>query len=317
MIDDVIPGQVFKSFEKQLQHKGEENIESTLKEITEKIVPGMCHWSHPHNIAWFPCIHPRVTILGSMLEYSLNCVGFSRASCPAMTEMEQLVLDWLADLLGLPDHFKFRSKTNGGGAFHGTAGEAIFIACLACRSRVLRSVSNINPRDIVAYCSDQAHSTCWRAADMSLMQLRKIKSDGFGRMDVENLIKQMKIDLQCGLTPAFIAVTLGTTGLCAFDDLYSIAEHVRKFERDTGLKIWIHVDAAYGGPAFWLTEKRRLMQGVEEVDSFNTQMAKIGLGGSADSSPMWVRNRLDFNEAFSETSDYFEINENELENQGI
>ena len=223
----------------------------------------------------------------------------------------------LADLLGLPDHFKFQSKTNGGGAFHGTAGEAIFIACLACRSRVLRSDPNVNPRDIVAYCSDQAHSTCWRAADMSLMQLRKIKSDGFGRMDVEKLIKQMKIDLQSGLTPAFIAVTLGTTGLCAFDDLYSIAEHVRKFERDTGLKIWIHVDAAYGGPAFWLTEKRRLMQGVEEVDSFNTQMAKIGLAGSADSSPMLVRNRLDFNEAFSETSDDFEINENELDNQGI
>ena len=89
----------------------------------EQIVPGMCHWSHPHNIAWFPCIHPRVTILGSMLEYSLNCVGFSWESSPALTEMEQLVLDWLADLFGLPEHFKFYSNASGGGAFQGSAGE--------------------------------------------------------------------------------------------------------------------------------------------------------------------------------------------------
>ena len=116
---------VYKSFAKRLQDKGEENIESTLNEIMEKIVPGMCHWSHPHNIAWFPCIHPRVTILGSMLEYSLNCVGFSWESSPALTEMEQLVLDWLADLFGLPEHFKFYSNAAGGGAFQGSAGEGL------------------------------------------------------------------------------------------------------------------------------------------------------------------------------------------------
>ena len=125
VIGDVIPGQVYTSFAKRLQDKGEENIETTLTEIVEKIIPGMCHWSHPHNIAWFPNVHPRVTIIGSMLEYSLNCVGFSWASSPALTEMEQLVLDWLADIFGLPDHFKFQSKTAGGGAFQGTAGEGM------------------------------------------------------------------------------------------------------------------------------------------------------------------------------------------------
>ena len=119
----LISSKVFKSFAKRLQDKGEENIESTLNEIMEKIVPGMCHWSHPHNIAWFPCIHPRVTIIGSMLEHSLNCVGFSWASSPALAEMEQLVLDWLADLFGLPEYFKFQSNTPGGGAFQGSAGE--------------------------------------------------------------------------------------------------------------------------------------------------------------------------------------------------
>ena len=121
----LISFKVYRSFANRLQDKGEENIQSTLNEIMEQIVPGMCHWSHPHNIAWFPCIHPRVTIIGSMLEYSLNCVGFSWESSPALTEMEQLVLDWLADLFGLPEHFKFHSNTAGGGAFQGSAGEGL------------------------------------------------------------------------------------------------------------------------------------------------------------------------------------------------
>ena len=116
--------------------------------------------------------------------------------------------------------------------------KAIFNACLSARSRVLRFKSNIDPRDIVAYCSDQAHSTAARAAGMSLMKIRerfqnnyffsrtcfktdfeilnprKIKSDELGRMNGENLVKQMRNDIESGLIPAFVAATLGTTGLC-------------------------------------------------------------------------------------------------------
>ena len=112
--------------------------------------------------------------------------------------------------------------------------KAIFNACLSARSRVLRNKSNIDPREIVAYCSDQAHSTTARAAGMSLMKIserfenyyffhridfeilnpRKIKSDELGRMNGENLVKQIRTDIESGLIPAFVAATLGTTGLC-------------------------------------------------------------------------------------------------------
>ena len=77
-------------------------------------------------------------------------------------------------------------------------------------------------------------------------------------------------------------------------------EHVRKLEIETGLKIWIHVDAAYGGPVFWLEEKRNLMRGVDKIDSFNANLAKVGLGGF-DSSPMWVRSRFDLINSFIES----------------
>ena len=101
----------------------------------------------------------------------------------------------------------------------------------------------------------------------------------------------------------------------AFDDLYSITERVRKFEIEIGLKIWIHVDAAYGGPIFWLEEKRHLMRGVDKIDSFNANMSKVGLGGT-DSSPMWVRNRFDLINSFSESTNDDENNDNPFPNQG-
>lgn len=97
----------------------------------------MCHWSHPDNIAWFPNLLPRVLILGSMLETALNCIGFSWSSSPALTELEQVVMDWIADLYGLPDCFKFSSNGGGGGCFQGTASEAVLNACLAARNRSL------------------------------------------------------------------------------------------------------------------------------------------------------------------------------------
>ena len=90
-------------------------------------------------------------------------------------------MDWLAGVFGLPDQFKFQSKGLGGGAFQGTAGEAVFNACLAARSRVLGKKS-IDPRLIVAYASDQAHSSASRAGKMSLMQIRKVKTDSSARL---------------------------------------------------------------------------------------------------------------------------------------
>ena len=103
--------------------------------------------------------------------------------------------------------------------------------------------------------------------------------------------------------------------MSAFDDLYSITEHIRKFEIENGSKIWIHVDAAYGGPIFWLEEKRHLMRGVDKIDSFNANMSKVGLGGT-DSSPMWVRNRFDLINSFSESLNDDENNDNPFSNQG-
>ena len=104
-----------------MNETGEKCFDEMLSEVWEKVVPGMCHWSHPDNVAWFPNLNPRVLTFGAMLETTLNCVGFSWSSSPALTELEQVVMDWVADLYGLPDCFKFASKGLGGGCFQGTA----------------------------------------------------------------------------------------------------------------------------------------------------------------------------------------------------
>ena len=149
---------------------------------------------------------------------------------------------------------------------------------------------------------------------MSLMKCRTIDSGDDARLKPDALIAQFRADLVSGLIPAFVVITLGTTGLCAFDDLAGCGAAIRAFEAENNLKIWIHVDAAYGGPLFWIEEKRHLLNGIEHVDSFNTNLSKVGLAGF-DSSPMWIRNRNDLENSFVEDPDYLRGHENEFDEQ--
>ena len=149
---------------------------------------------------------------------------------------------------------------------------------------------------------------------MSLMKSRSVDSGDDGRLKPGELIEHMEADLAAGLIPAFVVITLGTTGLCAFDDLAGCGDAVRKFEAENKLNIWIHVDAAYGGPLFWIEEKRHLLKGIDHVDSFVTNLAKVGLAGF-DSAPMWIRNRNDLTNAFIEDPDYMRPQEAEFDDQ--
>ena len=139
IVGDVSPGDIFRQFAGELDKTGEKDMQKLLDEISAKIIPGMVHWNHPKNIAWFPNLSPRPVVFGAMLENALNSVGFSWASSPASAELEQVVMDWIADLYGFPECFKFSSNGPGGGCFHGTASQAVFTACLAARSKSLRN----------------------------------------------------------------------------------------------------------------------------------------------------------------------------------
>ena len=223
----VKPGDLYNSLDAKLPDAGEKSINTLISKVRDEISPRMVHWNHPENSAWYPANAPKIIALGSMLENTLSCVGFSWSSSPgmaseeknilsfcpkkpyqALTELEQKVMDWLVDIYGLPEHFKFSANGSGGGCFQGTAGEAVLNACLAARGRFL-SRKDVDPRKLIAYCSDQAHCSCSRAAQISLMQVRKVETNDEGIMTGELLLKQMEKDVKDGFYPAFVAVTLG------------------------------------------------------------------------------------------------------------
>lgn len=131
-----------------------------------------------------------------------------------------------------------------------------------------------DPRRFVAYCSTQSHSSTSRAAQMCLMKIRSIEPDLDGILTGQLIKEQMIKDIDAGLIPSFVIATLGTTGLCAFDDIKSITEVCRELETKTR-PIWIHVDSAYAGSMLVLPDKRgKLLDGVDQVNTFNTNLSK-------------------------------------------
>lgn len=212
-------------------------------------------------------------------------------------------MDWLGQMIDLPDEFLHsRSNGNGGGVIQTTASEATFVALLAARTEMIQRIkadlddetlddAYINSR-LVAYCSDQAHSSVEKAGLIGLVKLHFIESDENLSLSGERLIETINHDKENGLIPFFICATLGTTGACAFDNLKEIGPIANKEN------IWIHVDAAYAGAAFICPEYRTWMQGIEMTQSIAFNPSKW-LMVHFDCTAMWVKNNGSLHRTFN------------------
>ena len=209
------------------------------------------------------------------------------------------MMDWLAKMLHLPDHFLFSHEGPGGGVIQGTASEATLVCLLAARNRVL----NTNPATgsidcgeridrLVAYCSEQAHSSVQRDALLASVKMRSLPTDSNLSLRGAQLSHAIHQDRENGFIPFFVVATLGTTSTCAFDDLREIGQVC---EREG---IWLHVDAAYAGSSFICPEFRRFMRGIEFADSFNTNPHKWLLV-NFDCSTLWIKDASHLVDAFS------------------
>jgi len=294
------PGYLAKRLKREAPQEGEK-MEDIIKDVYEHIMPGVLHWQSPHMHAYFPGSSSAPSLLGEMIEDAVGAPCFSWAASPACTELESIVMDWLAKLIGLPEVFLHSNKDGrGGGALHANTSEATFMGILAARTEAVRRYQQEHPQEeeavinaqLVAYCSDQAHSSVEKAAHMTLLdvdeksqtnQLRKIspKADDLGLTGPE-LEEMIKLDKARGLKPFFFSATLGSTGVCAFDKL----EEIAKVCKEHG--VWLHVDAAYAGSFFVLDEQRQLMKGIEHADSVVMNCIK-GLLVHLDCSCLWVR----------------------------
>ena len=295
----VKPGETGASLAGAVPVQGEE-FAGILRDIEDKIMPGITHWQSPHFHAYFPANTSGPAILGDLLCSGLGVQGMLWSTSPACTELETRVMDWLADLLGLPH--RYRSKGSGGGVIQDTASSAILCALLAARERDSGLRTNREGCDgkQVAYCSTQTHSSLEKAmgiAGLGRANLRQVGVDENFALDAGKLAAQVKADRAAGLRPIFVCATLGTTSSNALDPIAAIG----RICADEGL--WFHVDAAMSGTAVICPEYRYLHDGIEYTDSYCFNPHKW-MFTNFDCSCFWVADRTALINALSILPEY-------------
>ncbi len=294
--------------------------DALFRDLNEIILPNLTHWQHPGFFAYFPCNASGPAIVGSLLSAALNVNGMLWATSPAATELEARVLDWMAELLGLPRRFRSASG-EGGGCIQGTASESALVAMIAARQRArerhrrepdARTTDPATPdapvdHRLVAYASTQAHSSITKAAMIlglaasptDRRRLRLLPTGPDHAMDPAALERAVREDLAAGLVPFFVAATVGTTGSTAVDPLPAIAEVVRRLAPGC----WIHIDAAFAGAACVCPEHRWMLDGIEHADSLCMNPHKWLLT-NFDCDLFWTADRRSLTAALSITPEY-------------
>lgn len=266
-----------------------EPFADVLADLERVILPGLTHWQSPSFFGYFPANASGPAILGELLAAGLGVQGMLWATSPACTELETHVLDWLVELLGLPE--AFRSEGSGGGVIQDSASSAALCALLAARDRASGWETNrtglAGSPPLVGYTSTQAHSSLEKAAMIAGLGrdgLRLVEVDGAFAMRPDRLEAAIAADRAAGRIPCFVAATVGTTSSTAIDPVRAIGEIARR----EGL--WLHVDAAMGGTAAICPELRHLQDGLELADSYCFNPHKW-MFTNFDCDAFWVADR--------------------------
>ena len=265
-------------------------------------------------------------MLADMYSAAFTAPAFNWICSPAVTELETVVMDWLAKLLNLPECYL--STTHGGGVIQGSASEAIVTVMVAARDKYLRETTShltgLELEDaiahkrskIVALGSEAAHSSTQKAAQISGVRYRSVpvtKEDNFAMTGagLEKVLKECKAQ---GLEPFYITTTMGTTNTCAVDDFTSIREVLSRYAPpNVPGEIWVHVDAAYAGAALVCPEYQHLTATFTDFHSFDFNMHKWLLT-NFDASCLFVRKRKDLIDALSLSPTYLR---NEFSESGL
>ena len=268
----------------QLQKSPPEKAETIEKVFAdfESIVPGgLTHWQHPRFFAYFPANAAPASMLAEQLANAIAAQGMIWQTSPVATEMEEVVVDWLRQALGLPDDFT--------GTIHDTATTATLCAVLTMREAALdwqgltKGMSGA-PR-ITVYCSAETHSSVDKAARLSGIgqdNLIKVPTDENHGMRPDALAKAIADDRAAGAVPAGVVLCAGGTSIGAFDRIRDCMQ----VAKDAGLPV--HVDAAWAGSAMICPEYRELWDGVEGADSVVFNPHKW-LGAQFDCSVQFLR----------------------------
>ncbi len=277
----VEPGEVEALFPAEPAARGE-GLETLVADLERLVLPGITHWNHPGFFAYFPSNADLSSVLADIVSTGLGSQGMSWQTSPAATEVENVVMDWLRRMLGLPDTFS--------GVIQDTASTATLCALLCARERATDysqeggGLQEQGP-PLVVYASDQAHSSIAKAALLAgfgRAHLRFIASDDEHALRVDHLEAAVRDDLRAGRRPCAVVATIGTTTTTAVDPVGAIAEIAHRHG------LWLHVDAALAGSAMICPEFRWMWEGVEVADSVVLNPHKW-LGTAFDLSAYYAR----------------------------
>jgi len=235
-----------------------EAMEAIFQDFERVIMPGVTHWQHPGWFAYFPANNSPASVLGELLTAGLGAQCMVWQTSPAAAELEEVVLDWLRQMIGLPAGFS--------GVIQDTASTATLCALLSAREKASGFASNDNGLSLplTVYASEEVHSSAdkgVRIAGFGKKNFRRLPTDAGFSLVPEKLEETLVRDKEAGLVPACVIATVGTTSSGAIDPLRPIGEICRKHA------VWFHVDAAWAGTAALLPEKRWILDGAELADS--------------------------------------------------
>jgi aromatic-L-amino-acid decarboxylase len=257
---DVNPGDIIRTLP-QLPPPDGESFDTIFGDFKRLILPGMTHWQHPSFFAYFPANSSPPSILAEMLTATMGAQCMSWATSPAATELEERMMQWLGQMIGLPGNFT--------GVIQDTASTATLVSILTARE--VRSNFSTNEQGytsgerFTAYCSRETHSSFEKGlkiAGIGRKNLRKIDVDENFALKPALLEKAVTEDIRNGYAPFCVIAAIGTTGSTAIDPLAEIADICGRYN------IWLHVDAAFAGTALLLPEMRWMIDGIERADSF-------------------------------------------------
>lgn len=283
-----------------------EDFDKVYEDFKKIIVPGMTHWQHPQFFAYFPSGGSFPSLLADMLSGALSAQCMVWLTSPAAEELEERMMEWLRDALGLPGNFT--------GVIQDTSSSATLVAMLTAREQ--RSAFAINQKGFSGnekyriYTSAQAHSSVdkgARIAGIGIEHLIKIETDEHFALKADELEKAILLDIQNGYTPLCVVSTIGSTSSTAVDPIKEISAICKKYNA------WHHIDASYAGTALLLPEMRWMSNGVEEADSFVVNPHKWMLT-HFDCSAYFVKDKQALVNTFSILPEYLKTEEDKLVN---
>lgn len=294
VMPDVEPGEVAARLPAAAPETPE-SLAAVLDDLDRIIVPGLTHWQHPGFFAYFPANASGPSILGELLSAGLGIQGMLWTTSPAASELEGVVVDWLRQLLGLPDRFCLGG--DGGGMIQDSASSGLLCCLVAARERA--AARGTGQR--IVYASSDAHSSVVKGAKIAGFPpaaIRRIDTDGTGRLRPDLLEAAMRDDAAAGQIPCFVVATVGTTARGAIDPVEAIGAIARRHGA------WLHVDAAWAGTAAICPELRpRIVDGAELADSWGTNPHKSMLV-NFDCHCLWIASRHSLASALTTKPDY-------------